>query len=186
MCVAQSFDIPERIVTERLVLRRQTRSDAQMMRVAIEESIDELSQWLTWAKEIPSLETLEGFIAASRAAWELREKHIFHVFDHADRFVGLCGLESIDWALRGFEIGYWLRTSSTGKGYMTEAVLALENWVFEVNRGRRLVIKCDALNTRSAAIATRLGYDLEGILRSERLNSKNEPQDTMVWAKVRP
>jgi len=109
---------------------------------------------------------------------------MFHMFDFANRFIGYCGLERIDWALRGFEIGYWMRTSSTGKGYMTEAVKALESHVFEHCGCRRLMICCDALNERSAAIPKRLGFELEGILRNERLNVFGEPQDTMVWTKI--
>lgn len=184
MEVAPWYEIPERIVTERLILRKQRRSDASQVRVAIEESHGEMSRWLVWAKEIPSVETIESYISRTRAAWELREQHLFHLFDHADRFLGATGFELIDWHVRSFEIGYWLRTSSTSKGYMTEAVRALEVLALEQCAGRRLVIRCDVLNDRSSAIPKRLGYELEGIHRCERLNSQGEPQDTMVWAKV--
>ena len=184
METARRYDFPERIVTRRLILRKQDRADAHQVRVAIEESHSDLSQWLVWAKSIPSLEAVEDYISRTRSAWELREQHLFHIFDHADRFLGACGLEWIDWDLRGFEIGYWLRTSSVGKGYMTEAVETLEIHLFEQCQARRVSIKCDVLNHRSSAIAKRLGYELEGVHRNERLNPNGELQDTMVWAKI--
>ncbi len=184
METARRSEIPGRIVTRRLILRKQERSDARQVLIAIEESHEELSRWLVWAKTIPSFDGMEDYISRARAAWELREQHLFHVFDHADRFLGACGLEFIDWELRGFEIGYWLRSSAVGKGYMTEAVEALEVQVFEKCHARRVAIKCDVLNHRSSAIAKRLGYELEGVHRNERINALGEPQDTMVWAKT--
>lgn len=178
-------EIPERIVTDRLVLRLPRRTDAPDVASAVEESQPELARWQLWANEIPSLFAIEAHIARIRAAWELRDSHHFHIYSHADRFLGTCGLEKIDWRLRSFEIGYWIRTSAVGKGYMTEAVTALEHQVFDRCLGRCIVIKCDKLNTRSSAIPQRLGYQLDGVLRCERLDSRDEPQDTMVWTKTR-
>jgi len=178
-------EIPERILTERLLMRMPKRSDAGDVLVAVEESHPELRRWQGWAREMPSLSAIEAHIARARAAWELRERNLFHVYNHAERFLGTCGLEKIDWTLRAFEIGYWLRTSCVGKGYMTEAVAALEKQVFERCLGRSIVIKCDSLNERSAAIPRRLGFQLDGVLRCERLNALGEPQDTMVWSKTR-
>jgi len=106
-------------------MRMPKRSDAGDVLVAVEESHPELRRWQGWAREMPSLSAIEAHIARARAAWELRERNLFHVYNHAERFLGTCGLEKIDWTLRAFEIGYWLRTSCVGKGYMTEAVAAL-------------------------------------------------------------
>ncbi|MDR3689949.1 MAG: GNAT family N-acetyltransferase [Fimbriimonas sp.] len=176
--------MPERIVTDRLILRKQERGDAPQVRIAVEESHEELRRWLVWAREVPSTDAIEAYIARNRAAWELREQYMFHLFDYAGRFVGVCGLERIDWDLRGFEIGYWLRTSSAGKGYMSESVRALGDHAFTAFKARRVMICCDAKNDRSAAIPRRLGYCLEGILKNERLDANGVPQDTMVWAKT--
>ncbi len=181
---SESQFFPERIATERLILRRQRRSDAQAVRVAVEESHEELSRWLNWAKDIPSVDAIDYYISKTRANWELGDQYLFHVFDHADRLLGVCGLEKIDWSLRGFEIGYWLRTSAVGKGYMSEAVACLEREVFGRCRGRRLAILCDRRNHRSSSIPRRLDYCLEGVLRNERLDTSGEPQDTMVWSKI--
>jgi len=178
-------EIPERIVTERLLLRIPKRLDAADVLVAIEESHAELARWQLWAREIPTQPAIEMHIARTRAAWELREQHLFHIYNHAERFLGTCGLEKIDWGLSAFEIGYWLRTSVVGKGYMTEAVAALVSEVFDRCQGRCVVIKCDSLNERSAGIPRRLGFQLDGVLRNERLNAQGEPQDTMVWSKMR-
>lgn len=100
-------------------------------------------------------------------------------------FIGGSGLHRIDWESKKFEIGYWIRTSYSGKGLMTEAVEGITNFATSVLQANRIEIRCDSTNTRSARIAERLGFTLEGILRSETCNVTGELRDTMVFAKVR-
>lgn len=160
------------------------RADALDVLSAVEESHPELARWQSWARELPTLTAIEAHIARVRAAWELNDQKLFHLFSHSERFLGTCGLEKIDWNLGVFEIGYWLRTSSVGRGYVTEAVRTLEEQVFAFCGGRCIVIKCDRLNCRSAAVPRRLGYRLDGTLRCERMDARGDAQDTMVWSKL--
>jgi RimJ/RimL family protein N-acetyltransferase len=72
------------------------------------------------------------------------------------------------------EVGYILTRSARGHGYMTEAVAEVIRWAFApVPEGLGLVrIRWRALaeNTRSAAVAQRLGFTLEGRTRSSVLH----------------
>gem|GEM_PF-284191 len=184
MDAGSRFEIPQRLVTDRLILRRQEVAHAPEMRAVIEESYAEFSLWFDWCAQIPSVQAIEETIRRVRANWELGDQFLFNIFDHADRYLGVCGLEWVDWKVPAFEIGYWLRTSAVGKGLMSEAVLTLETRIVIPAGGRRVSIKCDERNIRSAAIPRRLGYTLEGVLRNERLSPMGMPQNTMVWAKV--
>ena len=47
------------------------------------------------------------------------------------------------------DIGYWLRTSETGRGTMTEAVRALANEALSLAGVDRVEIHCDAANDRA-------------------------------------
>ena len=100
--------------------------------------------------------------------------------------VGSSGLHRINWAVPKVEIGYWVRTPYAGQGYITEAVAALTDFAFTTLAAHRVEIRCDARNERSAAVARRSGFTLEGILRCEdRCPLTNELRDTMVFAKVK-
>ncbi len=101
--------------------------------------------------------------------------------------IGGSGLHRINWKVPKFEIGYWVRTSLARQGYITEAVAGITDFAFNTLGAKRVEIRCDALNGRSAAIPQRLGFIHEGTLRHEdRHHVNNELRDTMIFAKIQP
>ena len=59
------------------------------------------------------------------------------------------------------EVGYWLRSDVTGRGYATEASRAVIGIASTLDRVTRFEIRCDPRNVASAAIPRRLGFVLE-------------------------
>ena len=55
---------------------------------------------------------------------------------------------------------------------------------FETLRANRVEIWCDATNRRSAAVAERAGFTLEGRLRNHDLNNAGEPCDELVFSVI--
>ena len=97
-------------------------------------------------------------------------------------YLGGSGLHRIDWSVPALEIGYWLRTSACGQGYASEAVRLLCEFAFETLGANRVEIRCDALNTRSVAVPTRLGFVQEALLRSDCRDGNGELRDTLIFA----
>jgi RimJ/RimL family protein N-acetyltransferase len=111
---------------------------------------------------------------------------MLYIFDTASGdFVASSGLHRIDWAARKFEIGYWLRTSWTRKGIITEAVHGITDFAIRHLEANRLEIRCDFRNTRSAKVAERAGFTLEGVLRNVAYDEEGTLVHQMVFAKVR-
>lgn len=81
-----------------------------------------------------------------------------------------------------FEIGYWLRTSAWGRGYVSEAVQVLSRFAFEMLGANRVEIRCDPRNTRSAAVPTRLGFVQEALLRNDVRDGAGELRDILIFA----
>ena len=82
------------------------------------------------------------------------------------------------------QIGYWVRKSFAGQGYVTEAVNGITEFAVRHFGARRVEIRMDDRNERSWRAAERCGFELEGILRSERRAVDGSPNDTRVYAKV--
>lgn len=180
------LDLPEAFETERLLARAPRWGDGAALRAAIADSLAELKPWMPWAQDVPDLEESEANCRQARLRFLARSDLRFHLFlKGEDAFVGSSGLHRIDWEARKFEIGYWVRTGHGGKGYVTEAVDGLTRFAADRLGARRIEIRCDARNVRSSRVAERLGFTLEGVLRSERLDVSGQPSDTRVYGKVR-
>ena len=66
---------------------------------------------------------------------------------------------------------------------MTEAVAGWTRFAFSIGM-KRVEIRCDVRNTRSAAVAERAGYQLEGTLRSDSRGTDGQLRDTHIFAKL--
>lgn len=178
-------DVPEQIDTDRLLIRPPRPGDGAAINVAIRESFDQLKPWMAWAQEIPSVAQSEIFARESAARFARREDLPLLLFERdTDLLVGASGLHRIDWSVPSFEVGYWCRTTATGRGYVSEAVRGICTMTFTSLSARRFEVRMDDTNERSWRIAERLGFTLEGILRQDTRAPSGELRDTRVYSIV--
>jgi RimJ/RimL family protein N-acetyltransferase len=183
------IQVPERIETERLLLLAPRAGLGQALNAAICESIDELRPWMPWAQVEPTVEESEAVVRRQLARFIAREDLVFQIYRRnadgsAGQLLGGTGLHRFDWKVRRFEIGYWIRSSAQGQGYVSEAVRALAAMAFESLKARRVEIRMDSNNLRSRAVAERCGFELEGVLRRDALSPLGEPRDTCVYSRI--
>ncbi len=179
------LDFPDSFDTERLTIRAPRVEDAQEVIDAVNESLPELRPWMPWAAEPPQLEGTVGRLRHSIAKWITREELLLHAYlKGTSTFVMSSGLHHIDWQAGKFEIGYWVRTKYMGQGFVTEAVNGITAFTFRHLQANRVQILCDAQNIRSAAVAKRCGFLLEGILRHDSLDATGELRSTMIFSKL--
>ena len=176
--------LPEELRSERLRLRPYRPADAAALFAAVEESRDRLRLWLDWVDEFQTPDHARAYIAGAAHDWSRRRDLFFGLFDAAGSYLGNAGLHNVDWSLRSFEIGYWLRDGAVGRGYAQEAVLRLTRFAFEDLAANRVEIRCDPRNVRSRRVAERLGFVYEGCLRNSRQDPRGRPRDTVVYAMV--
>jgi RimJ/RimL family protein N-acetyltransferase len=180
------FDFPDSIETERLVLRAPRPGDGPALNEAVCASLEHLRPWMPWASAAPSIEESESLVRQGAARWLRREDLWLMIIRKADGlWLGGTGLHRIRWDVPRFEIGYWVRPEAEGKGYVSETVHALTGFAFDTLQAARIEIRCDALNTRSAAVAKRCGYTLEGCLRSYSRSTTGELRDDLIFAMLR-
>ncbi len=178
--------VPEHIQSERLNIRCPELRDVSELYEAIQESLGELIPWMVWAKRSTTPEETEENLRRAIARFVTREdlRYDFH-HKETDRLIACSGLHRIDWDIPKFEIGYWCRTSEQGKGYVTEGVKALSKMAFSRLGAARVEIRCDDLNEKSAAVAERLGFRLEGVLKYDSRSPRGELRSTRVYALTR-
>jgi RimJ/RimL family protein N-acetyltransferase len=184
------IEVPERIETEKLVLRSARRGDGAAVNAAVRASLDELAPWLPWAGAGLELDESEANCRRQQARFILREDFVFLIFERrADgsegELLGSTGLHRIDWALRRFEIGYWRKTGCGGRGIVTEATRSMARLAFDTLGARRVELRMDDSNERSWKVAERAGFTLEALLRFDSVSPQGEPRSTRVYARVR-
>ena len=182
---ARTLTIPEQIESERLILRATKAMDAPEAFEAVRESVQELAPWMPWAHPNPTLEGSVEFHGMAHAKWTTREMLDFQWIDKASsKLVGKGGLHTINWEVPKFEIGYWVRTGMTNRGYCTEAVNALAAFAKQQLGARRLEICSDPRNEKSRRVAERCGFVLEGILRRNMRDPTGSLRDSCMYAIV--
>ncbi|WP_160033879.1 GNAT family N-acetyltransferase [Paenibacillus sp. An7] len=178
--------IPESFESKRLIIRAPKYGDGAASYEAVQESMEELRPWMPFANDSLTPENSEINIRQAHLKFLKRSDLRLMLFSKENgQFVGSSGLHGIDWDVRKFEIGYWLRSSYAGQGYMSEAVEAITNYAIHELSANRIEIRCDARNGKSARVAERNGFILEGILRGDSLDVYGELSDTMVFSKIR-
>lgn len=183
-------DVPERVETERLVLRCPRPGDGPALNAAVCASLAEIGPWMPWARLAPAPAESEAYCRRQQARFLLREELVMLMFQKGaegpDALVlGAAGLHRIDWAARRFELGYWRRLGLDGLGIVGEAVHALSRLAFDRLDARRVEIRMDAANERSRRVAERAGFTFEGLLRDDSVAADGEVRSTRVYARVR-
>ena len=133
-----------------------------------------------------SVHAIHGRRWSALARWITQEDVTVGMWDClADRYVGGSWLYYTDQRVPAMAIGYWVRASAQGQGYVTEAVTLLCKLAFITFAAQRVSIQCEAANTRSANIPRRLGFVHEATLRNHSRNTMGELTDTLVFALTR-
>ncbi len=168
------------------MLVRQRASDAADLFAALEASRARLAPWLRFPDPLQTIEATRDFLIRYEAGWLLREVLSFAI-RHGETRAYLGGIDAhhIEWDRGIFALGYWLRDGAEGQGYMTEAVRLLCDYLFNDLAASKVVIRCDARNRQSAAVAERLGFPLEARLRGEAYTKDGAVADDLQYGLTR-
>lgn len=180
-------EFPHEFYTERLLIRLPQPGDAEAVFDAINASKQDLKKWLPFAQNDQTLEETKVNVKEAHIKFLQREDLRMHIFQRdTNEFIGSTGLHRIDWEVPKFEIGYWIDTRQSRKGYITEAVQGLTDFAFDELNANRVEIQCDAKNIKSRSIPERLGYQLEGIHYKDSIAIDGDGlRDTCIYAKVK-
>jgi RimJ/RimL family protein N-acetyltransferase len=177
--------VSEELPGERVTLRRHRASHAEAQFAALEASRAHLAPWLNFPDHVQSLDDARVSMAHDEADWLLRKMLRYGIWLNASSdYAGDVTLHHVNWEMRSFEMGYWLRADAEGHGYMTEAVGLVLEYAFKDLDIHKAIIRCEARNTRSAAVAERLGFTREALLREDSLGKDGALVDWLVYGRL--
>jgi len=177
------LDFPTLFQTERLQVRKPFPGDGTEVYEAIQASVEDLQPWMSITSETE--ESAEEIVREAHGQFLLRETLAFHLYDKVSgTFIGALTLHPENWDIPKFSLRFWLHSTYTKQGYMTEAVKGAVQFAFDKLGARRLEIRCDATNVNACTLAERLEFILEGTLENDFLAPDGSLRDTRVYAKI--
>lgn len=174
--------LPERIRTPDLELRRNDPALAAEIFEVVDRERERLG-FLPWVELTLQPEDTLAYLVRTMNQWDNLDLFDYNILQvSTGAYAGNIGLHNLSWRHARAELGYWLVEAAEGRGWMRQAVIALEQAAFEAGF-ERLEIRCDPQNVRSARVAERLGYRFEGHLRANVID-RGERRDTLVFGKL--
>ena len=169
--------------TARLILRSWTPGDALALKAALDASRPELARFTPWVlDESDSVDALRQklgrFADRFRSGTEWRYAIATQIAPALP--IGECGLYPRV-GPSALEIGYWLATSATRRGFATEAAAALTAEAFRLAHVEHVEIRCDPANGPSMRVPERLGYRARpAIVREDDADARRRGE-VVVW-----
>jgi RimJ/RimL family protein N-acetyltransferase len=158
------------LTDDTILIRPCELADAQRVYEAVRESIAEVSPWAPWCRPEYSLEDARTWLASLPEAWAKGTDYDFAVVHpHDGAWLGGCGLNQFNHVHHFGNLGYWTRTSRTGRGIATAAVRLLARFGFEALKLKRIEIVAAVGNQASQQVAEKAGATREGVLRSRHV-----------------
>jgi RimJ/RimL family protein N-acetyltransferase len=155
------------LADDTILLQPLERKDVPQITAAIRESIPEISAWMGWCTPEYDETASRTFIASVIAAWESGSQYVFAIRDHqTNRYLGTISLNHLHKTYRLANLGYWVRTSETGRGVATRAARLIARFGFEQLGLLRAEIVVAVGNQPSLRVAEKTGAKREGVLRN--------------------
>jgi RimJ/RimL family protein N-acetyltransferase len=149
-----------------ILIRPYKQEDIPIVFEAVRESIPEVSTWLEWCHADYKIEETEGYIMSRPEAWSKDEEYSFAIFDvETKKFLGSVGMNLINRKFKICNLGYWVRTSETGRNIASRATRLAARFALTELGFNRVEIVAAVENFASQRTAEKAGALREGVIR---------------------
>lgn len=165
-------------------IRRYRATDVPLIYEGVRESISEISPWMPWCHPDYSVEDSAAWVLSRDEAWTNAVEHSFVITDaQTGAFLGAVGLNYFNRDHQFANLGYWVRSSRTGRGVATTATLLAARFGLRVLGLQRIEILAAVGNKASQRVAEKAGAKKEGVLRN-RLSIRGLPHDAVMYSLI--
>jgi len=151
-------------LTETIYLKTLGLDDTDSFFHTISLNRNHLRKWTSWVDQIKNKDDAMQLIEESIIQTNAHKSLIMGIFRQG-QILGCIEMQDWDHQLRKANLGYWLAEDAEGKGLMFAAGQVFLHYLFEQLKLNKVELVHLIDNKRSAALATRLGFRVEGILR---------------------
>lgn len=152
------------MTTSRITLCDAEERHAGQLYHLVNTSRDALGQWLPWVENARSEQDVREFLQLRACESSVGSARTFLILID-DVPAGMCDLHDISHQDKRASLGYWLGDAFVGHGILPQALQQLLAIAFQQLGLHRLEIITAAANLRSCAVAERMGFHQEGVLR---------------------
>jgi ribosomal-protein-serine acetyltransferase len=152
------------LVDDFIELRQVSQDDAEELTLLIDRNRKYLREWLPWLDNSTNIIDTARFIGRSTEQADDANGLTLGIICNR-RLAGVIGQHYVDTLNRRTEIGYWIDAGHQGRGIVTRSAARLTDYAFRRQDCNRVMMHCATGNLKSRAVAERLGFIQEGILR---------------------
>lgn len=165
-------------------LRRPRAADVPLVVEAVQESVREISVWQSWCHPDYSVVDASEWLRSCDEAWEQEREYPFVItVPETNVPAGAVGINFINRVYMLGNLGYWVRSSLTGRGIATAATRLTAQFGLRDLGLTRIEIVAAVENRASRRVAEKAGATMEGVLRN-RLLIHGRPHDAAMFSLV--
>ena len=153
-----------------IIIRPCRLEDAAVICEGVQETMHEMLKWAPWCHPGYSVSDCTSWLSSRSQMWSEGIEYDFVIFDTKDNtFLGGCAIDQINRKHNFATLGYWIRSSQTGKGIATAAVRLIIRLGFKTLSFTRLEIVVAVQNEASQRVAEKVGAVREGVHRNRHV-----------------
>jgi RimJ/RimL family protein N-acetyltransferase len=180
----QPTPFPHRLTAQRLALRRYVTSDVPEVLRLMQANRDRLLRsFRELAMDLSTVEEVLAYVEKTAAGWSDCTAFVYGIwFEHDNDLVGQLTVKTIIWNVPSAELSYFVDRNWLRRGVAVEAIQAVLQQAFERGDFKRLFVRIIEINSESVALAHRMGFRHEGVLRRAFRCGFGELHDVHIFA----
>lgn len=160
------------LIDESLLLRSLQPEDAGNLFKTVDASREHLRPWMPWVDATTKPEHSLEFIQQSIAQQSKQQGMVLGII-YNQELIGTVGMHNWDHYLKKAQLGYWIRKDHEGKGIVYTCLLRFIDFLFDKVKLNKVEVQFMPDNSRSAKVAEKIGFKVEGVLRDNFLLNGN-------------
>jgi ribosomal-protein-serine acetyltransferase len=165
-------------IDNNISLRTYEAEDARLLFNLINDNRQHLNPWLVWVSSTTKEEHSLQFIQDASEQLRSQQGLALGIF-YDNILIGGIGMHNWDHPTKRAQIGYWISKPYEGKSIVHKCLRAFIDYLFTKTGLNKIEIHFVPANTRSAKVAEKLGFKIEGIIRQSTMRN-GMPEDIVI------